>query len=785
MTTPLPYGILRALSSSIGEEDNLIGGMFLTRLTSALQTGTPLATTLNWNGTLTVATTDTSELVQGDWIRLDTDGRYFEITGIIPNVECQIANPVGYPVPTGTSQSSKAIQTFPVESTIDWQDDGKFSVDGVVYHYTSKTWTTFDGVYHVVGGDNIPGPYRQHRVDSAVLDLNRNRNALDQVRRAMLVEYAAGEDLNAIGRNIGVFRLPFLAGDERFRSIVKALSYNPRGTMLGLELALAGLVGEGNFEIYEDLIRYPCKVFIRLKGAAATDARSQGKAFLSGPEWLLPVAANQVNTDKAFITRGTLHGIFWKDEELLTDTRTAYPSAHFVREFPTDILRQAWRYSGGTEGVQVKLQNGGVQFDLAAGDARYKRQLRVTDNADLSVEVVAKSVAAGGSETWPCTVLSLEDGVRGMAIVFRWLGGGNLQVGLSRYFNGSLGVPVATATVSSNTWYTLKLVKVRRQRWEVWIDGVRRLTAVYGTDDVASSERRVTLGVVSGLTSADMVVKQIQLKSRDITDLSSLWGRTATRVSANQIDIGLADFVAGDVGRHFLISEAVAANPQGGNNNGLYQIVSVDSGSQVTLDGIPGPNAVVDSVNPTRVVIPTSGRLFQFPDDLGKTLEISGSTLGNNGTWVITSMLDPGTLTPLEGWSTWIPTKTNVVELTGPSFVPETGLTWQVHPAFVAESGMRYDMPGAASIVGQTITTRRPFPTFTDANFVRVLGTVYSQVLSSQVLLDANVDNYIIQEVPDLWFKYYPFYLADPLGFVRIYLSDVTAAGVIPDYLIV
>jgi len=61
---------------------------------------------------------------------------------------------------------------------------------------------------------------------------------------------------------------------------------------------------------------------------------------------------------------------------------------------------------------------------------------------------------------------------------------------------------------------------------------------------------------------------------------------------------------------------------------------------------------------------------------------------------------------------------------------------------------------------------------------------MYSNVLSAQALLNALIVNQIIAEIPDLLFSHYPFYIADPLGFVRTYLDSITAAGVIPDFLI-
>jgi hypothetical protein len=156
--------------------------------------------------------------------------------------------------------------------------------------------------------------------------------------------------------------------------------------------------------------------------------------------------------------------------------------------------------------------------------------------------------------------------------------------------------------------------------------------------------------------------------------------------------------------------------------------------------------------------------------------------LGNNGTWTISKILDPDTLVDLGSWATRIPQTSRVCEVTGATFVPESGLSWQVRPVFIADSTMQSSLPDAADITGSVITARRNFGLFSDANFDPVFAVVYSQVLSAQILADYGVENAVAETVPDLLFRYYPFYLADPLGFIRAYLREITAAGVIPDF---
>lgn len=71
-------------------------------------TGTPVALvqTYTWNGTTTVASANTGEVVVGDWIKLDADGQYFEVSAVTPNVSVTILNPGGLTIPTGATASS-------------------------------------------------------------------------------------------------------------------------------------------------------------------------------------------------------------------------------------------------------------------------------------------------------------------------------------------------------------------------------------------------------------------------------------------------------------------------------------------------------------------------------------------------------------------------------------------------------------------------------------------------------------------------------------------------------
>jgi len=222
---------------------------------------------------------------------------------------------------------------------------------------------------------------------------------------------------------------------------------------------------------------------------------------------------------------------------------------------------------------------------------------------------------------------------------------------------------------------------------------------------------------------------------------------------------------------------SAVTNGQGGNNDGIWEIQTVNGNTSVEVQGkINAAGATVEAINPTRIEVDPDGQQFRYPDDLGKVVVISGSSQGNDGSYVISDLFDPYTLVNLASFDTPIPQTTNICEVTAATFVTETGLDWRLNPSFVDETPIETESSDAGSFIGTTLTLREAVPHPT------VLQVAYSQVLSALVLLNFSVKNGIVQTIPTVLWEYYPFYLSDPLGYIRAYLDDITAAGVIPEY---
>ena len=359
----------------------------------------------------------------------------------------------GFRITRLTATATLGVTSIAVENVLDWPESGIIGIDNVKYAYGSRTNTTLDAITHVRYGVSGTGTLQQHFQRARVIDLDRSWSALDSVRQSMLVDYAEEDDLNAIGRNLGVLRFPFLESDDVFREIIKAVAYNPKGTIYGLELALDALIGAGNYEIYEDLISNPNTVYIRLLGSAVIDTQSQGKAFLSTVEYNLATSDTTVDIDEEVVDRGAVASVQLRGESIVTPTRTAYPTAQTVEDYDGDTGTQVWVLNAGTEGVDVNLGttspdlSGYLEWATATAGRYYEHDSRILPESDVDFELDVKPVAGAGHKFR----VVIPDGARDLAFEFQHVGASQVKVGFIDTGTGLyLGTPL---TLADATWY--------------------------------------------------------------------------------------------------------------------------------------------------------------------------------------------------------------------------------------------------------------------------------------------------------------------------------------------
>lgn len=324
----MSMGPLEGLTSVIGDELTALKGFQITRVTSLTRTEFQVQFTtqsLDFDGvdvvTLSSGTFNGSVAV-GQVIRIldgAADGAEGTITAVVSPTEVtailQDSNAVTVGAFTGASFEvvQPAETSLPVESTLGFPDEVNYTIDGVdyfgrivldevIYYYTSKTNTSFDGLVYDDGtGTFVSGVAQDHQPLTQVDDFSLVESALDIYRRSVLINFAEGEDLTVVARSIGVQRPAELKDDDLFRELVKAIAYAPRGTVYAIELALEALLGAGSYEIFENLtfashdfgaadLQNGGEVFI--DGAAQGDPENPyGKTWLDGYEQVLTASA--------------------------------------------------------------------------------------------------------------------------------------------------------------------------------------------------------------------------------------------------------------------------------------------------------------------------------------------------------------------------------------------------------------------------------------------------------------------------------------------------------------
>ena len=559
----------------------------------------------------------------------------------------------GYAMTRTTLVVSKGATVWPVESTLEFQSSGSFVARGTLYTYLSKTPVTLEGVQFTDGITVFNGAKIDLREEITITDFSRARTAID------LVNFAEGVDLVVVGSNLGVPRFPGVSDDDTYRAVIKALAYNPRGTIFGIETLLNALLGAGNFAIFEDLVSRPNEIFIELLGTALLNAEFAGKAFFH-PRVLRPAdSATQVTIAGAppIITP---YSVIFKDADHTSDFRTALPSAETLVEFPGDAGTPVWTFVGTSEGTNVTQQGTGIEdgsiriddIGVIAVVTTYQHNARIQGESDalfgllMSVSSSGTVDASAGLQ-WAA---QMRDGER----ILAWgivSNGGNYDLG----FITSAGAFIsgAAATLTKDVIREIEIRKCGRNEVQLLIDG-SIVQSIAHSSFSATTDTDFRFGCFSTTTSGlEADAKQTGYYARTPTDYWASRGTTGEAFPAATTDKTFEDttatpFLSGDVGKRVTIAGSAVSNPQSGNNNGIFEVDTFTSTSRVTLKGSDKTDGMVETATPT-VFDANDINAFQFPDDLGKEIVISGAANpANNGTFVITDLLSESDgITPL------------------------------------------------------------------------------------------------------------------------------------------
>lgn len=303
-------GLIEGITGSIGQELTDLGGFRSTRIqvqftvgTTRLAYGTDDATTDSTGTTVTVSsglqTPFPSSITASHRFRSLSPLQYeYSASDSIVSRDSATQLTLGGGVFTRLKNSSwevydpTAIASLQVETTHEWDTNGYFVLGGGLYRYTGKGTNTLNNVEFFNGEVwtyQLPEGVI-YEVGDEVVDFSQTYSGVEKMRRGFLLPYATGTDLDTVGRNLSVRRPP-TENDDVYRKVITALAYMPKGTMWVIEELLTAVLGEGNYEIFEDLTQdatspYAANnqsiVYISGQGSPTSSA---GKAFIHSTEF--------------------------------------------------------------------------------------------------------------------------------------------------------------------------------------------------------------------------------------------------------------------------------------------------------------------------------------------------------------------------------------------------------------------------------------------------------------------------------------------------------------------
>jgi hypothetical protein len=630
----------------------------------------------------------------------------------------EVASLYGYRMTRLRAAHSAGDTTLNVESTYGFATSGYLLLQG------ETDVLAYSGIVQTPTAQQFTGvsPLEfDHDEEDEVIDWNRNTTQMDLLRRATLIEYADGKDLNRIARNNNITRPRPLVSDTDFRRLVKVLAWIQKNNIYAIELLLAALYPGGGYTIYESLVEHPCKVFITLPDEVGST--QLGRAFLTRKDDKTSTTATSVTVDK---TPTQVISVITQPVEQTLDM-SALPSA----------ASPAWSYvaeSAGAEGTYFSIVSNELRHSHPAGtdSGRYEKTIVEIDQLYNRIECAFKisSTTTVGGYPWK---LFIRDGEREYALIWS-------DAAMALGQEDETLVSSTVAITPGTDWHRFRLE--RDGDWvHAFYDGARKISALASTFG-ASAGTLASFGYTDNGNANQWIVLWDDARIYSKSDYN-WWNLPGTNGSVSTGSAILTDagapFAASDTGK------IVFLNASNNVNYGTW-LATYTAATQLTLSGISHTDGQLSTLTPTTFVT-TRDRFAST--DIGKTITVASGA--NAGDHVITAFTDARHVT-----------------CAASTLVTQVDTPWAFKVTFTNEAAIAYELTDAGTNAAAVLTLRQSLPQVNQPVTVH-----YADVESAQVLLDETVEN-------TGGTLYYPFYIAGPDEWIKALLDDITAAGVIP-----
>ena len=243
----------------------------------------------------------------------------------------------------------------------------------VISVFTSSRQVTFTGPAITADEDNALYVVKTYsgagyltgaqRMLAEVMDGSYSYSGLDRLRRSLLIDLAEEEEIDRIGRRLGLVRPRSITDDEIWRRVVMVRAYLAASPVYSLELMLDALYPQGGWSVTEDLTlealdgrpRHANEVFVQVPDLTP-GSDSDGRTFLDGPESATSSSTTAVTVSE---TPTTVYSV-----------RLAPVSAELDMDVLPSADSPAWTYqaeSAGAEGTYFSVVSAGQSWTPAGG----------------------------------------------------------------------------------------------------------------------------------------------------------------------------------------------------------------------------------------------------------------------------------------------------------------------------------------------------------------------------------------------------------------------------------